>query len=52
MQILSLGQEDPLESQLEKKGGRSLLGYSPWARKELNMMEHTEKIIYMELHSV
>ena len=42
-QVLSLGWEDPLEKEMathsilllgESHGGRSLVGYSPWGRKE------------------
>ena len=49
-QLLSLGQEDPLEEEtathysiLSEKphGQRCLAGYSPWGSKELNMTEHT-----------
>ena len=44
--IRSLGQEDPLEEDMaihtsilawEIHGQRSLVGYSPWGRKELDM---------------
>ena len=47
--IRSLGREDPLEKEmqptpvflLEKSHGqRSLMGYSPWGHKELDMTEH------------
>ena len=47
-QIQSLGQEDPLEMGVqptpvslpgESHGWRSLAGYSPWGRKELNRSE-------------
>ena len=46
--IQSLGQEDPLEKEWqptpvfspgESHGQRSLAGYSPWGRKELDMTE-------------
>ena len=52
--VLSLGQEDPLEEEMaihssilagEFHGQRSLVGYSPWDRKELDMIEqltHTQ----------
>ena len=52
MQIPSLGQEDPLEEawQLtpvfllgESHGPRSLVGYSPWGRKELDTTEATKR---------
>ena len=41
----SLGQEDPLEKRIpvflseESHGQRSLVGYSPWSHKELDMTE-------------
>ena len=47
-QVQSLGQEDPLEEGMqptpvllpgESHGQRSLVGYSPWGRKELNTPE-------------
>ena len=47
-QIRSLGQEDPLEKGMaatsvflegEFHGQRSLVGYSPWGRKEMDMTE-------------
>ena len=46
-QVLSLGQEDPLEKGVvtlvflpgESHGQRSLVGHSPWSRKESNMTE-------------
>ena len=46
--VRSLGQEDPLGRKWqpipvllpgESHGGRSLVGYSPWGRKELNRTE-------------
>ena len=37
-QVQSLGQEDNLEKLLEKSHGqKSLAGYNPWDRKELEM---------------
>ena len=42
--VRSLGQEDPLEKEIavllpgESHGGRSLVGYSPWGRKESDTM--------------
>ena len=48
MWVRSLGQEDPLEREWlptpvflpgEFHGQRSLVGYSPWGRKELNTTE-------------
>ena len=43
--VWSLGGEDPLEEWMETSPGEShgqgsLVGYSPWARKELDMTEH------------
>ena len=45
--VQSLGQEDPLEEEMALQysclenpyGQRSLMGYSPWGRKELDMTE-------------
>ena len=46
--VRSLGQEDPLERKWQptpvllpgkSHGWRSLVGYSPWGRKELDMTE-------------
>ena len=51
MRVPSLGQEDPLEAPTlvflpgESHGQRSLAGYSPWGRKELDMTEATEHAI-------
>ena len=48
MQVQSLGREKPLEEGVatyssilagKSPGHRSLVGYSPWARKELDMTE-------------
>ena len=48
MQVPSLGLEDPLEEEMathfiflpgKSHGQRSLVGYSPWGRKELDMNE-------------
>ena len=33
-QIGFLGQEDPQEKEMTTHGQRSLVGYSPWGRKE------------------
>ena len=50
MWLPSLGQEDPLEEGMaahpsilagESRGQRSLVGCSPWGRKELDMTEAT-----------
>ena len=52
-QVRSLGQEDPLEERGqpspvllpgESHGQRSLEGYSPWGRKELDMSEMTKHV--------
>ena len=40
--VLSLGREDPLEKEMATNsfhGWRSLVGYSPWGRKESDMTE-------------
>ena len=46
--VLSLGQEDPLEKEMATHssalagkfhGQRSLIGYSPWGRRESDMIE-------------
>ena len=45
MQVQSPGWEDPLEEEMTTCSGilchgqRSLVGYSPWGRKELDMTE-------------
>ena len=48
--VWSLGQEDPLEEGMathlvflpgESRGQRSLVGYSPWGRKELDTTKAT-----------
>ena len=48
MWVRSLGREDPLEMEMESTpvllpgkahGQRSLVGYSPWGHKELDMTE-------------
>ena len=52
MRARSLGQEDPLEKEMEpaplffpgeSHGQRSLAGYSPWGCKESDMIEHACK---------
>ena len=63
MQVPSLGGEDPpgeghsnplqyscLENPMEREsdGGRSLVGYSPWGHKELDMTERLHFIIDIE----
>ena len=48
--VRSLGQEDPLEESMatpvflpgEFHGQRSLAGYSPWGREELDMSDLTQ----------
>ena len=56
MQVRSLGLEDPLEEgrqptpvflPRESHGQRSLVGYSPWGRKELDMTEHTHTPVFV-----
>ena len=62
-QVRSLGQEDPLEKGMathssilagEFHGQRSLVGYSPWDHKELDITEqlslHTHTYIYIHTH--
>ena len=56
-QVQSLGWEDSLEKEMathssilasESHGQRSLVGYSPWGQKELDMTErlaHTQKTL-------
>ena len=40
--VQSLGQEDPLEKEMATPSRqRSLVGSSPWDRKESDMTEHT-----------
>ena len=48
--VQSLGQEDPLEKEMaahsillpgKSRGQRTLVGYSPWGHKELDMTEAT-----------
>ena len=46
MSVQSLGQKDPLEEEMATQssilhGWRSLVGYSPWGRKQLYMTGHT-----------
>ena len=47
--VRSLGQEDPLEKDLPGKshGQRSVVGYSPWGRKE---SDTTERLHFTSLH--
>ena len=58
MQVPSLGQEDPLEEEVsthssilawETHGQRSLVGYSPWDRRELDMTEQLKKLHFTGL---
>ena len=53
--VLSLGWEDPLEKEMattpillpgEPHGGRSLVGYSPWGRKESDMTEQLHSLTH------
>ena len=56
MWVLSLGREDPFEEELAahssilswKKSQRSLVGYSPWGHKELDM---TEQLTHKHTHT-
>ena len=57
MWVQSLGQEDPLEEEMattpifllgESHGERSLVGYSPKGRKELDTAEVTMHIRYLK----
>ena len=57
-QILSLGQEDPLEKDMtntpvflpeEFHGQRSLVGYSPWRCKESDMTERLKVSLFSHL---
>ena len=54
--IQSLGQEDPLEKEMATHssilagkfhGQRSLVGYSPWGRKESDMTEHSKQTMVL-----
>ena len=56
--VQSLGWEDPLEKEMvttpvclprESHGQRSLVGYSPWGKKELDM---TEQLHFTSLHFI
>ena len=58
MQVPPLGQEDPLEKEVsthssilawETHGQRSLVGYSPGDRKELDMTEQLKKLHFAGL---
>ena len=53
--VRSLGWEDPLEKEMattpillpgEPHGGRSLVGYSPWGRKESDMTEQLHSLTH------
>ena len=57
--VWSLGWEDPLEKEMathsitlpgESHGGRSLVGYSPWGRKESDTTELTQDIISARIY--
>ena len=59
--IRSLGQEDPLEKEMAPTplflpgkfhGLKSLVGYSPWVRKELDMAERLHFHFHYSLLSV
>ena len=63
-QVQSLGREDPLEKEMaahsrfllaEFHGERSLVGYSPWGRKESDTTEqltHTHTHTYTHTHMI
>ena len=60
MRVRSLGQKDPLEKEMattpvflpgESQGQRSLVGYSPWGRKESNTTERLHLLTYLLAHS-
>ena len=53
MLVQSLGQEDHLEKEMQPTpvflpgkfhGPKSLVGYSPWGHKELNMAQHLKQM--------
>ena len=57
--VRSLGREDPLEKEMathsstlagESHGGRSLVGYSPWGRKESDTTERLHSLS-LSVHS-
>ena len=60
--VWSLGREDPLEKEITHSstlawstiapthGGRSLVGYSPWDRKELDTTERLHSLKYFHLN--
>ena len=57
-QVLSLGQEVPLEKKMgthsnilagKSHGQRSLVGYSPWGRKESDSTEQLNFTLYSKL---
>ena len=60
MQVRSLGREDPLEKEMaahssilgESHGRRSLVGYSPWGRKELDTTEQLHWYVELETYSL
>ena len=58
MQLPSLGQEDPLEEEMETHssilsweiyGQRSLAGYSPWAHKDSDTTKHIWTFTYTKV---
>ena len=60
-QVQSLGQEDFLEKEMATysstlawkiHGRRSLVGYSPWDRKELDMTERLHYTLYHMAHEI
>ena len=58
-QVPSMGQEDPLEKEIQptpvllpgkSHGGGSLVGYSPWDRKESDMIEQLHSLTLYNWH--
>ena len=58
--VRSLGQEDPLEKDMAAhssvfagkwRGQRSLVGYSPWGCKELDMTQHVHTHTHTHTHT-
>ena len=54
--VLSLGQEDPQEKEMallpgKSHGRRSLVGCSPWGRKESDMTERLHFLSFISHHN-
>ena len=58
--VLSLGWKDPLEEKMtihssipawKSHGQRSLVGYSPWGHKELDMTERLHFLTFLSVFS-